>query len=44
MARRFGQLGSFLNENWKFDENGLATARHASINDLPIGEEDRKYH
>src|ERR1700675_2650611 len=34
---------SYGNENWEFDENGLATARHASINDLPIREEDRKY-
>ena len=35
---------SYGNENWEFDENGLSTARHASINDLPIREEDRKYH
>jgi uncharacterized protein len=35
---------SYGNENWEFDEHGLMTARHASINDLPIREEDRKYH
>jgi uncharacterized protein len=35
---------SFGNENWEFDEQGLMTVRHASINDLPIREEDRKYH
>jgi nuclear transport factor 2 (NTF2) superfamily protein len=34
---------SYGNENWEFDGNGLMTARHASINDLPIREEDRKY-
>jgi nuclear transport factor 2 (NTF2) superfamily protein len=35
---------SYGNENWEFDENGLMRARHASINDLPIAEEERKYH
>jgi nuclear transport factor 2 (NTF2) superfamily protein len=35
---------SYGNENWEFDENGLMTRRHASINDLPIKEEERKYH
>ena len=35
---------SYGNENWEFDEHGLMRARHASINDLPIGEADRKYH
>jgi uncharacterized protein len=35
---------SYGNENWEFDEQGLMTVRHASINDLPIREEDRKYH
>jgi nuclear transport factor 2 (NTF2) superfamily protein len=34
---------SYGNENWEFDGNGLMTARHASINDLPIREEERKY-
>lgn len=35
---------SYGNENWEFDENGLMRARHASINDLPIKEAERKYH
>jgi nuclear transport factor 2 (NTF2) superfamily protein len=35
---------SYGNENWEFDEHGLMTARHASINDLPIHETERKYH
>ena len=30
------------NENWKFDGQGLMYARHASINELPIKEVDRK--
>ncbi|MFO1465362.1 MAG: DUF1348 family protein [Steroidobacteraceae bacterium] len=35
---------SYGNENWEFDEHGLMRIRHASINDLPIRESDRKYH
>ena len=35
---------SYGNENWEFDENGLMQRRLASINDLPIAENDRKYH
>jgi nuclear transport factor 2 (NTF2) superfamily protein len=35
---------SYGNENWEFAENGLMRVRHASINDLPIAESDRKYH
>ncbi len=35
---------SYGNENWEFDENGLMRLRYASINDLPIGESERKYH
>lgn len=35
---------SYGNENWEFDERGLMRARHASINDLPLAEPDRKYH
>jgi len=31
------------NENWEFDESGLMHHRHASINDLPIKESDRKF-
>ena len=34
---------SYGNENWEFDEAGLMKARHASINDLPIKESDRKF-
>jgi nuclear transport factor 2 (NTF2) superfamily protein len=35
---------SYGNENWEFDEQGLMRARHASINDLPILESERKFH
>jgi nuclear transport factor 2 (NTF2) superfamily protein len=35
---------SYGNENWEFDDRGLMIVRHASINDLPISESDRKYH
>tara|TARA_R110002111_G_scaffold45077_2_gene81817 strand:- start:562 stop:1023 length:462 start_codon:yes stop_codon:yes gene_type:complete len=35
---------SYGNENWIFDEDGLMKERHASINDLPIKEADRKFH
>jgi nuclear transport factor 2 (NTF2) superfamily protein len=35
---------SYGNENWEFDEHGLMRRRIASINDLPIQAEDRKYH
>jgi nuclear transport factor 2 (NTF2) superfamily protein len=31
------------NENWKFDESGLMAERHASINDVAIAEEGRKF-
>ena len=34
---------SYGNENWEFNENGLMQARHASINDLAIKEEERKF-
>jgi nuclear transport factor 2 (NTF2) superfamily protein len=34
---------SYGNENWEFAANGLMAHRIASINDLPIREEDRKY-
>jgi nuclear transport factor 2 (NTF2) superfamily protein len=34
---------SYGNEMWEFDERGLMRKRFASINDLPIGEGDRKY-
>ncbi|BCA29424.1 nuclear transport factor 2 family protein [Metapseudomonas otitidis] len=35
---------SYGNENWEFDEHGLMQARHASINDLPIREDQRLFH
>jgi uncharacterized protein len=35
---------AYGNENWEFDDQGLMYARHASINDLPISETERKYH
>lgn len=35
---------SYGNENWEFDDNGLMRRRIASINDLPIGESERKFH
>lgn len=34
---------AYGNENWEFDENGLMAKRYASINDLAIKEEDRKF-
>lgn len=34
---------SYGNENWQFDALGLMVQRHASINDLPIGEDERKF-
>ncbi len=34
---------SYGNENWEFDAEGLMRVRHASINDLPISEAERKY-
>ena len=33
---------SFGNENWEFDAHGLMRIRHASINDRPISDSDRK--
>jgi uncharacterized protein len=35
---------SYGNENWEFAENGLMHRRRASINDLPIKENERKFH
>ena len=35
---------SYGNENWEFDAQGYMQRRFASINDLPIREEERKYH
>jgi len=35
---------SYGNENWEFDADGLMQRRFASINDMPIKEQDRKFH
>jgi uncharacterized protein len=35
---------SYGNENWQFADNGLMARRHASINDVPIAEDDRLFH
>jgi nuclear transport factor 2 (NTF2) superfamily protein len=35
---------SYGNENWEFDADGLMAVRHASINDLPIQESERRFH
>jgi len=35
---------SYGNENWEFDEQGLMQRRYASINDMPIAENERKFH
>jgi nuclear transport factor 2 (NTF2) superfamily protein len=35
---------SYGNENWEFGDDGLMRVRLAAINDLPIGDEDRRYH
>lgn len=34
---------SYGNENWALDDDGLMQRRIASINDLPISENERKY-
>lgn len=34
---------AYGNENWEFDENGLMRLRIASINDVPIKQQDRKF-
>jgi uncharacterized protein len=33
---------SYGNELWEFDEDGLMRRREASINDVPIGESERR--
>lgn len=35
---------SYGNENWAFNEKGLMTERHASINDVAIAESERKFY
>lgn len=34
---------SYGNENWEFNDQGLMMRRYASINDLPIREDERKF-
>jgi len=34
---------SYGNENWEFNDSGFMMRRFASINDLPIKEEERKF-
>ncbi|MCE0537784.1 nuclear transport factor 2 family protein [Kineosporia rhizophila] len=34
---------AYGNENWRFDQDGLMTHRHASINDVAIEESERKF-
>ena len=34
---------AYGNENWEFDADGYMAHRHASINEAPIREEDRKF-
>lgn len=35
---------AYGNENWEFEPSGLMKFRYASINDLPIKEQDRVFH
>jgi nuclear transport factor 2 (NTF2) superfamily protein len=35
---------AYGNENWEFDVNGLIRQRHASINDAPMTEAERRFH
>lgn len=35
---------SYGNENWAFDAQGLMALRYASINDLPIAPQERKFY
>ena len=37
-------LRAYGNENWVFDANGLMAIRHASINDVSIRADERKFH
>jgi hypothetical protein len=34
---------AYGNENWQFDADGFMAERHASINDVPIDEADRRF-
>ena len=35
---------SYGNENWEFNAQGFMVRRFASINDLPIGQSERRFH
>ena len=35
---------SYGNENWQFDADGLMAVRFASINDLAIAQDERRFH
>ncbi len=35
---------AYGNENWEFDDEGLMRRREASINDMPIKPEDRRFY
>jgi len=39
-----GWVRSYGNELWEFDAHGLMRVRHASINDIPIAEGERRFH
>ncbi len=39
-----GWFRAYGNENWEFAPDGLMSHRHASINDLPITEAERRFH
>jgi nuclear transport factor 2 (NTF2) superfamily protein len=36
-------IRAYGNENWEFADDGLMRSRHASINEMPIAEADRKF-
>ncbi|MCA9170654.1 MAG: nuclear transport factor 2 family protein [Planctomycetales bacterium] len=42
--RRGQWFRAYGNELWEFDEEGLMQRREASINDVPIGDEERRFH
>ena len=35
---------AYGNENWEFDAQGLMSWRQASINDVPIADDERRFH
>ena len=43
MRSRINWYRSYGNENWEFTERGFMMRRFASINDLPIRAEERKF-